>query len=774
MNDHGCRAGGRRLRPIFLLLVLFLLVRCHPVPDPRAGDRGQWVNPFVGTGGIPWACGMLFPGATTPFGMVRLSPDTSYPGGFVIDNMGTAGYYYGHTNTWGFSHTRLSGTGAVDGGHFRITPRVGASDPGERLSNPLGLDHVQEQAAPGYYGVWLNDPGILVELTATPRAGVHRYTFSPGSDPHLLLDATSHLAKGRAEEGRIEVLPETGEVAGEARLFGAFSGRYGGLKGYFVARFDPPFVGYGTWVDGTLEEGRSLAQGDDVGADLWFAPDASGAVVEVKLGISFVSPEGARANLEAEAGGSDFDRLHAEAVDAWEQALGRLPFETGSDEVRTVFSTALYHAMIMPTLFTDVTGEYLGFERQVGVADGFTYRTDLSLWDTFRTEHPLLVLLAPEVQRDSLKSLVRMARIGGALPRWPSGGGYTGSMFGTPADMVVAESYLKGITDFEVDEAYAFMKITALGPPPPGARGRDGIEDCLAFGYCPADRMSLAVSRTLEYAWADASIALLAEALGHEQEAADFRARSLDYRLTWNPATAYFHARNADGTWFEPFLPNMTSFYDELFGNIFVEDYCEGSPRHWRWTAPHDPEGLLELFGGSGFFVSELETFLEEASPEMGAVDPGPAYWQGNQHDMHAIYLFNEAGRPDLTQKWVRWALTDRYGPAEDGLDGNDDGGTLSSWYVLSAMGLYPVAGSDRYWVGAPLLDRADIVPAGSVALTVVAENQSPDHPYVQQATLNGVRLCEPFLNHADLTPGSTLVFTMGPATAPGGGFDCP
>ncbi len=562
-------------------------------------------------------------------------------------------------------------------------------------------------------------------------------------------------------------------MVGEARVFGAFSGRYGGLKGYFVARFSPPFEGFGTWMDGTLEEGRAVVTGDDVGADLRFSPAASGEGIEVKLGISFVSPEGARANLEAEAGGLDFDGVHAAAVDAWENALGRLPFETASDDVRTIFSTALYHTMIMPTLFTDVTGEYLGFEEQVGVADGFTYRTDLSLWDTFRSEHPLLVFIAPEVQRDSLKSLVRMARIGGALPRWPSGAGYTGSMFGTPADMVIAESYLKGITDFEVDEAFEFMKLTALGPPPAGAKGRDGIEDCLEYGYCPADRMELAVSRTLEYAWADASIGLLAEALGHAQDAADFRDRSLEYRLTWNPETAYFHARNADGSWFEPFFPNMTSFIDQVFGNIFVDDYCEGSPRHWRWTAPHDPEGLLDLFGDPGFFVSELETFMEEASPAMGGIDPGPAYWHGNQHDMHAIYLFNEAGRPDLAQKWVRWALTERYGPGDDGLDGNDDGGTVSSWYVLSALGLYPVAGSDRYWIGAPIVDRAEVTPAGTATLTVIAENQGPDHPYVQESSLNGVRLCEPFLVHADLTPGSTLIFEMGLEPAPGGGFDC-
>ena len=250
-------------------------------------------------------------------------------------------------------------------------------------------------------------------------------------------------------------------------------------------------------------------------------------------------------------------------------------------------------------------------------------------------------------------------------------------MFGTPADMVIAESYLKGIRDFESDEAFAYMKAAALGPALPGADGRDGNEECLAHGYCPADSMHEAVSRTLEYAWADASIGLLAEALGRPADAAFFRARSLDYRLTWNPDTRYFQPRNADGTWFKPFLPNMTTYLDQLLGGSLVDDYVEGSPRQWRWTAPHDPAGLLALFGSPAYFVSELVTFMEQASPVRGDIYPGSAYWHGNQHDMHAIYLFNEAGRPDLTQKWVRWALTDRYGTGPNGLAGNDDGGTL-------------------------------------------------------------------------------------------------
>ena len=764
------------LTAILCLAALIALPCCNNDPDldPQPGELGQWVDPFIGTGGLPWASGMLSPCAIVPFGTVRLGPDTTHVGGLTIGNWGTSGYFYGHRNTVGFSHTRLSGTGAMDGGHFRITPASGAVDPSTRLTNPIPLNHAHECASPGYYSAWLQKPDIVAEMSATTHVGAHRYTFRSGETAHLMLDATSHVGDKRAENGWVKVLSDDREVIGSGAVFGAFSGRYGGLMGYFVARFSEPFDGFGTWLDGVLVEGRDEIAGDDVGVDLRFDAGRGETVVEVKLGMSFVSLENARENLEAEAGGLDFDGVRDAAREVWETELGRVLIETPEPAVREIFTTSLYHCMVMPTNFTDVNGEYLGFHDQIGVAEGFTYYTDLSLWDTFRSEHPLLILMSPQVQLDSVKSLIEMARIGGGLPRWPSGAGYTGSMIDSPANQVIAESYLKGLTDFDAEAAYEYMKLISLGPAPEGVPGRAGNIDCLEYGYCPADLMNDSVSRTLEYAWADASISLLGEALGYAGEAEFFWDRALDYRLIWNPETAYFQPRNADGSWVVPLLPNMTTYYDEIFGNIFVGDYVEGSPRHWRWVAPHDPEGLLELFGDPEYFTCELETFMEEASPRRGDIDPGPAYWHGNQHDMHAIYLFDEAGRPDLTQKYVRWALTDRYGTEPDGLDGNDDGGTLSAWYVLSAMGFYAIAGTDRYWVGAPIVDRADVVVDGETTLTVIAENQGPENLYVQEASINGMRLCEPFFVHDQIPAGSTILFEMGPEPAAGGGFACP
>jgi len=427
--------------------------------------------------------------------------------------------------------------------------------------------------------------------------------------------------------------------------------------------------------------------------------------------------------------------------------------------------------MIMPTDFTDVNGQYLGFKEQVGTADGFTYRTDMSIWDTYRTEHPLLNLIAPDIQRDCLKSLVRMARIDGTLPRWPSGTGETGSMFGTPASMVVAESYLKGITDFEVEEAYGYMKNTSLQILAEGTRAQSDVQAFKDYGYVPADNQDISVSKTLELAWSDGSTALLANALGKTEDAALFTNKSMGYKNIFNPETQYFQGRYIDGSWVTPLLPNFTSYYDEILPKEVSSAYCEGSARQWRWSAPQDTAGLIGLFKNKSYFVSELDQFMADASKDRAALNPGGGYWQGNQHDIHALYLFDDAGRPDLAQKWARWALAERHSTDVNGLDGNDDGGTLSAWYVLSAVGLYPVAGSDRYWIGSPNVDKAEINLGTGKILTVVAENQSAENIYVQSVTLNGVRLTEPSIVHAQIAGGGTMTFVMGPSPAPGGGF---
>jgi predicted alpha-1,2-mannosidase len=336
-------------------------------------------------------------------------------------------------------------------------------------------------------------------------------------------------------------------------------------------------------------------------------------------------------------------------------------------------------------------------------------------------------------------------------------------MFGDPADLVIAESYLKGITDFEVEEAYEYMKQGSDRSSPEGVPGRDAVEEYNALGYVPADVTAKSVACTLEYAWQDNSIALLAEALSKTDDAVKYAEKAQNYKKLFNPETKYFTPRNADGSWGKVY-PHLSSFYDDIFGTKFSAAFCEGSAQNWRWSVQQDPQGLIELFGGSAAFVRELNAFMESASPFRAGIDPGPGYWQGNQHDIHAPYLFLEAGRSDLTQKWVRWALTEKHSTDVNGLDGNDDGGTLSAWYVWSAIGLYPIAGSDRYWIGAPIVDSAVVRLGNGNTLTITAVNQSTENMYVRDVRLNGESLTDMHLTHAQIQEGGTLEFTMGPA----------
>ncbi|MEI2724036.1 MAG: glycoside hydrolase family 92 protein [Verrucomicrobiota bacterium] len=473
-----------------------------------------------------------------------------------------------------------------------------------------------------------------------------------------------------------------------------------------------------------------------------------------------MSIENARANLETEAGAKDFDTVLAEAQRAWEAKLSLIKIQGGTEKQRTIFYTALYRVFQMPTVFNDANGDYLGFDRKVHHAAGFQYFTDLSLWDTFRTVHPLYTLIAPKDQRDMVVSLVKMLEQGGWLPRWPSGHGYSNSMLGTPADIVIADTYLKGIRDFDVEPAYQAMRRTALARTPPGAAfsGRRGVEHYLKYGYCPAGLMEESVSRTLEFGWADHAISLLAEALNHPEDATLFREHSQFYRNLWNTNSQYFQPRDAQGRFVEPFKPLLLTYLDR--GNKFTKDYVEGSALQWRWAAPYDAEGMISLFQSRDYFVAELNRFFAQSDPAMGAWTPGSYYWHGNQPDIHAAYLFNDAGRPDLTQKWARWILDHKYGDGYDGLDGNDDGGTLSAWYVLSALGFYPVAGSDRYQLGTPLFERAE-VKLNHNPLVIVAENYATNHPYVRQVWLNDVPLDRTWIRHAEIEAGGVLKFAM-------------
>lgn len=710
------------------------------MPEVSAGEYSQYVDPFIGTGGTPWTCGMLSPAATVPFGAVRLGPDTCFVGGAYIFKTNTSGYYYEHGHIKGFSHSRLSGTGAEDYSNFRVIPAVGDNEPAV-----MPYSHSKETASAGYYAVYLPSVACLAEMTAATHTGVHRYTFYDSDDARLFIDASSGAANKVSYNAHTEYNEETGVITGGCVIDGQFSGRYDGLPAYFAAVTDKPVVSY------EIKDG---------GIDLNFG-SLNNESVEMKVGISFVSAENALLNLKAETEGLNFDGVRQKAVDEWEERLSVIDIDA-DNETKTIFYTALYHSMIMPTDFTDVNGEYLGFDKQAHTADGYTYRTDMSLWDTCRTTHPLYTLIAQDIQTDCLNSLVDMAEQGGGnIPRWPMGAGYSGSMFGDSANIVIAESYIKGITDFDVEAAYKAMKYSSETEVT--RAGRENVDLYNEYGYIPNDAEGVrkSVACTLEYAWQDAAIASLAKALGKEEDYQRYTEKSMYYKNVFNPETKYFQARNADGSFVWNFNPYITEFYDAVMIKKFANCYSEGSARHWRWAAQHDIEGMIELFGSEEYFVSELEDFMEDASLTRAAIDPGHGYWIGNQHDIHTPYLFSNAGRSDLTQKWVRWTLKNRFSTDINGLDGNDDGGTISAWYVFSSLGFYPLAGTDKYWIGSPCVDNAEITLSNGNILKVTAKNQGNKNVYVSSVTLNGEKLDGVYVTHEQLMGGGELVFEM-------------
>ena len=714
------------------------------MPKLVTGEYTQYVDPFIGTGGIPWTCAMLSPAACAPFGAVRLGADTSFIGGAYILKTNTSGYYYEQGHLRGFSHSRLSGTGAEEYGIFRVMPAVG-----NKKAGIVPYSHKNEVASPGYYAVYLQALGCLAEMTADEHTGVHRYTFNHSENARLSLDVTSAAMNRRCKGGFASFNEETEILTGGAILNAVFSGRYNGLPVYFAAK-----------ANKKIKSCTISGDESNLVADMNFG-SLENESVELKVGISFVSVENAMLNLQEETKELDFDGVREKSVASWEKKLSKIKIKSGDEAIKKNFYTALYHTMIMPTNFTDLNGEYLGFDKTVHTATGYTYRSDMSLWDTCRNTHSLYTLIEHEVHNDCLKSLVEMAETGGALPRWPMGAGYAGSMLGDPANIVITESYLKGFTDFDVETAYEYMKKSSDGIVP--KVGRSFVAEYNECGYVPNDieKVNFSVSRTLEYAWEDGAIATLAAALGKTEDAKKYTAKSMYYKNTFNPETKYFQAKNKDGKFESRFNPKLTSFFGIGMLDKYVGCYCEGSARHWRFSAIHDIGGMLDLFGSKEYFVSELERFMEDATQSRAHWNPGHGYWIGNEHDIHTPYLFSDAGRVDLTQKWVRWTLKNRFSTDFNGLDGNDDGGAVSAWYVFSAMGFYPLAGTDKYWLGSPNLDSAEIKLSNGNTLKMTAFNQSDKNIYVEKVTLNGKKLTGSYITHDELVKGGELVFTM-------------
>jgi predicted alpha-1,2-mannosidase len=717
-------------------------------------------DPFIATGGFPWMSGLNSVAACVPFGMARLGPDTMswFQDALVLNR---SGYHYGDNKIIGFSHNRLVGADAKEGGAFRVFPTpLAAVEEARKPGRFVKFSHAREHAIPGYYGVAL-DNGVKAEMAATTRTGIHRYTFPAGSTPVLLIDVASALGSGRCENVQASLFSaDPRSLAGAMRAFGSFSGRYDGLDTYFHAMTSEAIVSSGVVKNGAFAEGEKNLDGAGL-LELHFAPAPEARSIELRLALSYVSIENARQNLLAEAEGKTFEQVVGDAQSAWNGIFDRIKIGGATPAQERIFYTALMRAFTMPTTFNDVNGQYTGFDKQVHTAEGFTYYTDFSIWDTFRTVHPLYTLIAPKEHTDMLRSLTEMVKQGGALPRWPSGAGYTNCMFGTPADILVSEAYQKGLRDFDVETAYAAARQTALVGVPAGSRfgGRQGLAEYLQYGYCPYDKVVESVACTIDYSWCDYSLAQWALALGKEDDAAIFAEHAQSYKKVWNPETLFFQGRDTAGNFDPNFSPLTLTYIDP--DKKYTGAYVEGSAMQWRWGGPFDPEGLIALWPSKKLFVSELTSYMQNTRKRVGWWNPGGNYWHGNEPFIHAAYLFNAAGRPDLTQRYVRKLLATKYSDDYVGLDGNDDGGTLSSWYIFSALGFYPVAGTTRYEIGSPLFTSAEIQMGNGKVLTISAPDCSARNRFVKEVFINDVEILKTHITHDEIKDGGTLKFTM-------------
>jgi predicted alpha-1,2-mannosidase len=723
-------------------------------PPPVAAEAPlvQYVDPFIGTGGVGFSIGSAFPGPQRPFGLARPGPDTATANGGAAPFYHCSGYYYESTHIRGFSQVRPHGMGIPEYGVIGVMPTLGMTEAKTHQNGRQEpFSHDTEVASPGYYAVTLDDSDIRVELTATLRVGLHRHTFPAGSDAVVIVDIGHFMANVPVVEGSLEVDPDTHEVFGYVRYAAGYSDRFGGMPVYFHGRFSRPFDSVGTWQDGVLSDEELTQEGPNAGAHFHF-DTSTDQVVELAMGISFTDVERARLNLDAEMPTIDFEATRAEAEQDWEEHLARVELEGRDPDEFVRFYTALYHVLLMPTRADDADGSYRGFDGEVHTAEGFRYYTDFSLWDTFRTQHPALVLLYPEYQRDMLESLLTMTRQGGYMPRWPLGIGYTGGMIGESATIVFADSWVKGLREFDLREAYDAMRSTAMGPTPPGAPygGRGGIEPYIELGYVPVEAASGSASRTLEYAYNDWALATLADALGETEDHAMFLERAGNWRNLYDDSSGFLVGRNEDGT-FQPVFPTSWEDY-----------YVEGNAYHYTWYVPQDLDGLADAMGGRDIMLERLEETFELAEAETPVAGLRNYYWHGNEPPIQYPFLFSAMDRPDASARWSRWVLRSEYGLGADGLPGNDDAGTLSAWFVFASLGVFPLAGTDHYLIGSPVFTRALLHLEGG-DFEIVAPAAGPDTLYVGEATLGGEPLDRARVPHASIADGGRLELRMVP-----------
>ncbi|POY38999.1 sugar hydrolase [Solitalea longa] len=736
---------NQRLVKIWLSILL-----CTSIFGVNAQKLTSYVNPFVGTAGH----GHTFPGATLPFGMVQVSPDTGTEGWDWC-----SGYHSSDSSIIGFSHTHLSGTGGADYGDILLMPTIGAwkLEPGTKANPSEGyrsrFKHENETAAPGYYSVFLDDYKVKAELTATQRVGFHRYVYPKSSVSNIVIDL-KHGISDEVVESFIQINGND-EVVGLRRSKGWANDQYV----YFVIKFSKPFKKFAV-ADGQdlIVDGRKM-EGKAVKGIFRFSTKDQEAIL-TKVSISSVSIDGARRNLEAELPGWDFDQTKTTAESIWEKQLGTIKINAPVDSIdssrvnqKKIFYTALYHCFIHPNIYNDVDGQYRGMDKKIHEADGNHY-TVFSLWDTFRALHPLFSIIAPEKNNEFVQSMLEDYQQSGSLPIWELASNETGTMIGYHAIPVISDMILKEQASFDINMAYEAMKKSAMDDD-------RGLKYYKLNGFIPRELENNAVSKQLEYAYDDWCIAQVAKKLGKENDYEYFLGRALNYQNTFDPTVGFMRGRNVYGQWNPEFDPSQVS----ILGS---GDFTEGNSWQYSFFAPQDVNGLISLYGGDDRFSAKLDSLFsqkphvsnEQAVDVSGLVGQ---YAQGNEPSHHVAYLYNFVGKPWKTQQMASKIAEELYTPERDGLCGNEDCGQMSAWFVFTSLGFYPVnPASGQYIIGSPLFESVTLNPETDHAFTITAHNNSEDNKYIQSASLNGNSYVKGFINHSAIIKSGSLEFNLG------------
>ena len=705
----------------------------------------QYVDPKIGSGGH----GHVFVGANVPFGMVQLGP-TSIP----QDWDWCSGYHDSDSTVIGFSHTHLSGTGIGDLFDITVMPVTRADltyARGKENDPESGLwsyaDRTKEIARPGYYSVPLTRYGITAELTATNRVGMHRYTFPASDEAGIVIDLMNGGCWDRPTDTFIEPCADNA-----VRGYRFSRGWADDQKVYFYAEFSRPYKDLNIH---SIDYKPYYAKAD--------FETREGEQIMMKVALSPVSMENAYENMQAELPGWDFDGTVEEAEDAWDKELGRIRIETKDENARKIFYTALYHSMIAPSTFCDIDGSYRGADGEAYEDAGHQVYTTFSLWDTYRGAMPLYSIFQSERYKDFINTMLDIYRKQGKLPVWHLHGCETNCMVGNPGIPPVADAIVKGFDGIDYELAFDAMKASALRPD-------RGQQFRMEYGYIPCDLMNESVAYDLEYALADGALANAAKVLGKEDEYQYFLNRAKSYQRLYDPQLRFIRGKDSKGDFREDYSP--------FYSSHRADDYCEGNGWQYTWLVPHDFDGLVDRFGGKDAFIEKLDSLFivpsviegEEVSPDISGLIG--QYAHGNEPSHHILYFYTMAGQPWKTADKVREVLSTLYSSRPDGLSGNEDVGQMSAWYILSSLGFYQVEpGTDRYWLGSPLFDKASVKvgvdgKGRDIMFNVIAQNNSDRNRYIQSVTLNGKPYAKAYIEHKDITAGSTLVLDMGPQPA--------